>query len=285
MKECFKSQEVIAQKMMEEALPDAQKIVECTSVQYVPAHSWTLERNKIAKLCGEPECKRKQVECELSNNESVAGEFITGSKGQMILLKEEILVDPEFHVEALLHEWAHAYCEAAEEKESYIPAEYHDGRFPNDELRRGYSMWKEFAAQGICKKICAVNGLQRKDSITEELRGYLEDLIYNLAAENQIGYFFADLFFDCRLEENADRKQLLRELLKRYDVDIQSDFLELYSIMVTQRTEKEFWKTTVDYLEELGEIIGRIKFQAMYNAKEKEIRRLAESFIEKSSGI
>ena len=55
--------------------------------------------------------------------------------------------------------------------------------------------------------------------------------------------------------------------------------------MVTQRTEKEFWKTTVDYLEELGEIIGRIKFQAMYNAKEKEIRRLAESFIEKSSGI
>ena len=146
-------------------------------------------------------------------------------------------------------------------------------------------MWKEFAAQGICKKICAVNGLQRKDSITEELRGYLEDLIYNLAAENQIGYFFADLFFDCRLEENADRKQLLRELIKGYDVDIQSDFLGLYSIMVTQRTEKEFWKTNIDYLEELGETIGRIKFQAMYNAKEKEIRRLAESFIEKSSGI
>lgn len=64
MKECFKSQELIAQKMMEEALPDAQKVVECTSVKYVPAHSWTLERHKIAKLCGEPECKREQVECE-----------------------------------------------------------------------------------------------------------------------------------------------------------------------------------------------------------------------------
>lgn len=71
-------------------MPDAQKIVECTSVKYVPAHSWTLERNKIAKLCGEPECKREQVECELSNSESVAGEFITGSKDQMILLKEEM---------------------------------------------------------------------------------------------------------------------------------------------------------------------------------------------------
>lgn len=55
--------------------------------------------------------------------------------------------------------------------------------------------------------------------------------------------------------------------------------------MVTQRTEKEFWKTNGDYLEEFGETIGRIKFQAMYNAKEKEIRELAESFIEKSSDI
>lgn len=61
--------------------------------------------------------------------------------------------------------------------------------------------------------------------------------------------------------------------------------MELYSIMVTQRTEKEFWKTNVDYLEVFGETIGRIKFQAMYNAKEKEIRELAESFIEKSSDI
>jgi len=55
--------------------------------------------------------------------------------------------------------------------------------------------------------------------------------------------------------------------------------------MVTQRTEKEFWKTNIDCLEELGEIIGRIKFQAMYNAKEKEIRKLAESFIEKGFDI
>lgn len=61
--------------------------------------------------------------------------------------------------------------------------------------------------------------------------------------------------------------------------------MELYSIMVTQRTEKEFWKTNIDCLEELGEIIGRIKFQAMYNAKEKEIRKLAESFIEKGFDI
>lgn len=102
--------------------------------------------------------------------------------------------------------------------------------------------------------------MKRKDNITEELKGCLEDLIYNLAAENQIGYFFADLLFDCRLVENAERKQLLRELLKGYDIDIQSDFLELYSIMVSQRAEKESWKTNVDYLQELGEIIGRIKF-------------------------
>lgn len=129
------------------------------------------------------------------------------------------------------------------------------------------------------------SGRLRKDSVTEEFRGYLENLIYNLAAENQIGYFFADLFFDCRLEKNADCKQLLRELLKGYDVDIQSDFLELYSIMVTQRTEKAFWKTNIDNLEELGEIIGRIKFQAMYNAKGEEIRKLAESFLEKVPGI
>lgn len=260
MKERFKSRELVARKMMEEALPDAQKVVKCTAVKYVPARSWTLERNKIAKLCGEPECKREQVEYELSNSESFAGEFIIGSKGQMILLKEEILVNPEFHVEALLHEWEHAYCEAIKKKESYILVEYHDGRFPNDELRRGYSMWIEFAAQEICKIICAVNGLKRKDNITEELKGCLEDLIYNLAAENQIGYFFADLLFDCRLVENAERKQLLRELLKGYDIDIQSDFLELSSIMVSQRAEKESWKTNVDYLQELGEIIGRIKF-------------------------
>ena len=55
--------------------------------------------------------------------------------------------------------------------------------------------------------------------------------------------------------------------------------------MEPQRTEKESWKTNVDYLQELGEIIGRIELQAMYNAKGEEIRRLVESFLEKGSDI
>lgn len=49
MKERFKSRKLVARKMMEEALPDAQKVVKCTSVKYVPARSWTLERNKIVR--------------------------------------------------------------------------------------------------------------------------------------------------------------------------------------------------------------------------------------------
>lgn len=35
-------------------------------------------------------------------------------------------------------------------------------------LQYGYNMWKEFATQGICKKICAKNNFLREDDIIGE---------------------------------------------------------------------------------------------------------------------
>ena len=126
-------------------------------------------------------------------------------------------------------------------------------------------MWKEFATQGICKKICAKNNFLREDDIIGELGWYLEEIVYNLSGEGNIGMFFANLFFDGRLDKNIDRKALLCELLKDYDGDTRIYFLELYALLQGKLQEKEFWRTDVESLEELGGFIGTLKYAAQVN--------------------
>lgn len=265
MRNYYENRESIARKMMKEALPDVREVIECTPIKYIPASKWVQGRDEVAEACGESKHKRELIEKELRHSETVAGEFINGSKGQAIVFKTAVVTNRKFHIEAIMHEWAHGYCAAAEKKDDYIPAEFKAANFPNDEIQYGYNMWKEFATQGICKKICAKNNFLREDDIIGELGWYLEEIVYNLSGEGNIGMFFANLFFDGRLDKNIDRKALLCELLKDYDGDTRIYFLELYALLQGKLQEKEFWRTDVESLEELGGFIGTLKYAAQVN--------------------
>lgn len=265
MKSYYENREVFARKMMEEALPDAGDVFECIPIKYVPDSKWIQGRDEVAKCCGESKHKRQLMEKELAHSENVMGEFISGSKGRAVVFKKSIVTNSSFHIEALAHEFAHVYCTSVERKEGYIPAEFSDAQFPNDEVQYGYNMWKEFAAQGICKKVCAKNGFLHKGDIIEELKWYLEEIVYRLSGEGDIGMFFADLLFDGRLNRNTDRKALLRELLEDYDEEVQECFFELYTFIHNKQEKKNFWQTDVESLEDLGDMIEGLKYTAQVN--------------------
>lgn len=272
MRSYYENRESTARKMMEEALPEVREVIECTPIKYVPASKWVQGRDEVAEACGESKHKRELIEKELRHSENVVGEFIDGSKGQAIVLKKGSVSNRKFHIEVIMHEWAHGYCAAVEKKDGYIPVEFRAASFPNDEIQYGYNMWKEFAAQGICKKICAKNNFLREDDIIEELRWYLEEIVYNFSGEGNIGMFFANLFFDGRLDKNIDRKALLRELLQDCDGDIRIYFFELYAIMQGKQEEKEFWRTNLESLEELGGFIESLKCAARVNQVMKNLK-------------
>ena len=265
MKSYYENREVFARKMMEEALPDAGDVFECIPIKYVPDSKWIQGRDEVAKCCGESKHKRQLMEKELAHSENVMGEFISGSKGRAVVFKKSIVTNSSFHIEALAHEFAHVYCTSVERKEGYIPVEFSDAQFPNDEVQYGYNMWKEFAAQGICKKVCAKNGLVCEGGIIEELEWYLDEIVYRLSGEGDIGMFFAELFFDGRMDKNTDRKALLRELLEDYDEEVQECFLELYTFIHDKQEKKNFWQTDVESLEDLGGMIENLKYTAQVN--------------------
>lgn len=265
MKSYYENREVFARKMMEEALPDAGDVFECIPIKYVPDSKWIQGRDEVAKCCGESKHKRQLMEKELAHSENVMGEFISGSKGWAVVFKKSIVTNSSFHIEALVHEFAHVYCTSVERKEGYIPAEFSDAQFPNDEVQYGYNMWKEFAAQGICKKVCAKNGLVCEGGIIEELEWYLDEIVYRLSGEGDIGMFFAELFFDGRMDKNTDRKALLRELLEDYDEEVQECFFELYTFIHDKQEKKNFWRTDVESLEDLGDMIEGLKYTAQVN--------------------
>lgn len=77
--------------------------------------------------------------------------------------------------------------------------------------------------------------------------------------------FFADLLFDGRLNRNTDRKALLRELLEDYDEGVRECFLELCTFICDKQEKKNFWRTDVESLEDLGDMIEGLKYTAQVN--------------------
>lgn len=271
----FKSWIKEAQQMMVEALPDAKGFVNDARIEIVLTRSWISVRDRVARECGESEHKRLLAD-ENIKGPSVAGEFISGSKGWAIVLKREFFKEKELFIESIIHELAHAYCYEKCKALGLHIEEYAEAIFPSSEVRLGYCMWKEFCAQTISKAICSAKGVFHEGDLIEELEGYLSNVIERCSGEGMIGMFFADLLFDGKLSDDDDRELLLQYLLQCYDEDTQMYFMELYHLIFESKN-RLLQGFEEDALSSMGDLIGSIKFKAQIQAALKKCRELISS--------
>lgn len=59
--------------------------------------------------------------------------------------------------------------------------------------------------------------------------------------------FFDDLLFDGKLSYDSDRGTLLWNLLQKYDEDIQTYFLDLYQLILTNMDDNIMWGFDKDH--------------------------------------
>ena len=267
------AQEWIAKgkQMFLEEFPNSYEILESVKVEFASEKDWIHRRSEIAQLCGEASSKREQVQSALEHDDlgSIQGEFIWGAFGRVVILKTELLAQPCLLMEAFLHELTHAYCHWLETKDRKFSMDCQLGQCENQNVQRGYYVWKEFVAQTVSLKICKKNRIIPYTYTAVDLSEYLQKMVSTDMAAGDIGMFFAEFFTSQKGKAQNSMLLALIDCMNEQSDVIKDEVGAICDLLWPKFRKINLKRINVVFLEKLGEYVSELQEEAMAEVIER----------------